>query len=408
MFVVPLAQPGLAVESDSPAASSDTDGADFATLMAAMAAASLAPAPTLALPSTVTGQAAGGAPQAGNTESLGAGAPALLPAFGWAATSVPVSMAGATPGNGAGEPPAAAAPTEPAAGSLGTVASGSPGTPASAAPVLGSPGEGPAVPPSAAPSTAAAPAAVPAGGPASEAVAGIAEASGQQNGPIGGTTRAKISQPTGAASPNPAAVPVTIHPSFPAEATGEASTGEPGSKTVAAAGPGHDHFAAPGAPAGGPLLAAETSRTADAPSNSSAVQHPPVVDQVVSVVEPLHHRGDGHHELTLDLRPAELGPIRVEVSIDQGTVHLSLHADEASPGTLLHQAMPELRAALEEAGLVTGRLGVGPGDREGGRPPAQSLPTEGDEPTAGRPNGAAAAAIRPPAAPAAGALDLLL
>jgi flagellar hook-length control protein FliK len=206
-----------------------------------------------------------------------------------------------------------------------------------------------------------------------------------------------------------AAVPVTGGPSpVPAEAADESSADEaPGSKPVGAAAPGHDRFSSPGLHPGGPLSAG-VGHTGEGPANPSPVQHPPVVDQVVSVVEPLRQRGEGHHELTLDLRPADLGPIRVEVSIEQGTVHLSLHADQPSTGALLHQAMPELRAALEEAGLVAGRLGVGSGDREGGRPPAQFRPTEADEPKAVRTPAAAVAAIRPSVAPAAGALDVLL
>jgi flagellar hook-length control protein FliK len=382
MHVVPMAQPGLVLESDSPTAPSEAGGGDFATLMAAMAAACLAPAPTPVLP--LTGHVAGGTPDGGDTGSVDAGAVALLPAFGWAACAP-----AATPAAGAGETPAGPASDGPAPGSF----SGS-------GPAPGSPGGAAAVQPSLDPAVAFA-------ALDSEAVGGMPEIPGGENGATRDTTGAKLLPPAGA-SAGLASVPVTGHPSFmPAEAAGESDTGEAGSKPIAAA-PGHDRFGASGVPASGTLMAAEATRAADAPSGSASVQDPPVVDQVVSVVEPLRHRGDGHHELTLDLRPAELGAIRVEVSIDQGTVHLSLHADEASTGTLLHQAMPELRAALEEAGLVAGRLGVGPGDREGGRPPAQSRPTEGDEPTAGRPKAAAAATIRPPVAPAAGALDLLL
>jgi Flagellar hook-length control protein FliK len=86
----------------------------------------------------------------------------------------------------------------------------------------------------------------------------------------------------------------------------------------------------------------------------------PVHEQVVSAVVPLHGRGDGRHEVTLELRPDDLGTIRVEVAVEHQTVHLTLHAAEPATGRLLSAALPELRSALADAGLTAGHVGVGP------------------------------------------------
>jgi hypothetical protein len=99
---------------------------------------------------------------------------------------------------------------------------------------------------------------------------------------------------------------------------------------------------------------------------------PTVHEQIVSAVVPLHGRGDGRHEVTLELRPDDLGTIRVELSVERQTVHLTLHAVEPATGRLLSAALPELRSALADAGLTAGHVGVGPGGGGGadGRRPS--------------------------------------
>jgi flagellar hook-length control protein FliK len=102
---------------------------------------------------------------------------------------------------------------------------------------------------------------------------------------------------------------------------------------------------------------------------------PAVADQIVSAVVPLHGRGDGRHEVTLELRPGDLGAIRVEVAVEHQTVHVTLHAVEPATGRLLSAALPELRSALAEAGLTAGHVGVGP---DGGGGAGQRRPATGD------------------------------
>jgi len=107
-----------------------------------------------------------------------------------------------------------------------------------------------------------------------------------------------------------------------------------------------------------------------------------VADQIVSVVVPLHGRGGGRHDVTLELRPAELGTIRVEMSVEHQTVHLTLHAADPATGKLLAAALPDLRSALADAGLTAGHLGVG-GQGEGAGQRRGAAPGDADDGGAG-------------------------
>jgi len=71
------------------------------------------------------------------------------------------------------------------------------------------------------------------------------------------------------------------------------------------------------------------------------------------------------------LTPAELGPLRVQVSVDDGAAHVTFHAQHAVTREALEQAMPRLREMLAENGLSLGQAdvaehGVGEGHRDHG------------------------------------------
>jgi hypothetical protein len=106
------------------------------------------------------------------------------------------------------------------------------------------------------------------------------------------------------------------------------------------------------------VVRTEANLPVDAPAPAPAAP-PAVPEQIVSAVVPLHGRGDGRHEVTLELSPDDLGTIRVEVSVEHQTVHLTLHAAEPATGRLLSAALADLRAALADAGLRAGDLFVG-------------------------------------------------
>jgi hypothetical protein len=99
----------------------------------------------------------------------------------------------------------------------------------------------------------------------------------------------------------------------------------------------------------------------------------PAADLAAQLAEPLGHidlRVDGDHEVTVRLDPAELGPVALRVRVEGGAVHVHLDAARSDTGHLLAQALPELRHALESAGIAAGGLqlggaGIEPRDRHG-------------------------------------------
>jgi flagellar hook-length control protein FliK len=80
--------------------------------------------------------------------------------------------------------------------------------------------------------------------------------------------------------------------------------------------------------------------------------------QVAGAVRPLR-LADGSHQVNLQLHPAELGSVHVEVALREGRISLHLVAETAAARQALQQSLPELRADLEAAGLRTDALQVG-------------------------------------------------
>lgn len=59
------------------------------------------------------------------------------------------------------------------------------------------------------------------------------------------------------------------------------------------------------------------------------------------------------------LTPAELGPIRVQVSVEDGATNVTFHAQHAVTREAIEQALPRLREMLAENGLSLGQADVG-------------------------------------------------
>jgi flagellar hook-length control protein FliK len=62
--------------------------------------------------------------------------------------------------------------------------------------------------------------------------------------------------------------------------------------------------------------------------------------------------------VTLRLTPPEMGTVRIQLQINNGTVNATFHAETESTRTMLNQQLSQLRTALEHQGLGVERLGV--------------------------------------------------
>ena len=102
---------------------------------------------------------------------------------------------------------------------------------------------------------------------------------------------------------------------------------------------------------------------------------------------------DGVQHARLELNPAEMGPLTVQIQIDGATAQVHLAADHAQTRHALEQAMPTLAGHLRDAGFTLSGGGVseqprqptqqggqaggsGPGGRTGsdaGGSPAQAV-----------------------------------
>lgn len=81
----------------------------------------------------------------------------------------------------------------------------------------------------------------------------------------------------------------------------------------------------------------------------------------------------GHKLQNVEIRltPAELGPLRVQVSVDDGATNVTFHAQHAVTRDAIEQALPRLRELLAESGLTLDQTnvsdqGAARGEREGG------------------------------------------
>jgi len=103
---------------------------------------------------------------------------------------------------------------------------------------------------------------------------------------------------------------------------------------------------------------------------------------------------DGVHEAELHLNPAEMGPVSVQIALDGERARIDFGAQAAATRSAIEAGLPELAAALRDAGLTlsgggvsqhtpgrgeTGRQGV-PGSRSASRERAASQAPEAIRP----------------------------
>jgi flagellar hook-length control protein FliK len=95
-----------------------------------------------------------------------------------------------------------------------------------------------------------------------------------------------------------------------------------------------------------------------------------------------HWLRDGIQHAQVELHPSNLGPISVQISVDDGQTHIALGADVASTRQALTDAMPQLAQSLRDVGLTLTGGGVFDQSR-GQMPQAPGTPGRNASSTAG-------------------------
>jgi len=126
---------------------------------------------------------------------------------------------------------------------------------------------------------------------------------------------------------------------------------------------------APGAGAGGPSTAMNTSITPTA--SDSAIPYGPHQTEFIPAFSARIATlvRDGVEQARLHLNPAEMGPVALKLSLDGQQVRVDMTAELAATRQVLEQSMPTLAGALRDAGFTLAGGGVfQPGDESSGRP----------------------------------------
>lgn len=92
---------------------------------------------------------------------------------------------------------------------------------------------------------------------------------------------------------------------------------------------------------------------------------------------------DGVHTARLQLNPAEMGPILVQIALDGNAARVDFQADLAATRTLIEASLPALAGALQDAGLTLAGGGVFQ-QHSGRQGQAEAQPAAGSRPAADR------------------------
>lgn len=110
------------------------------------------------------------------------------------------------------------------------------------------------------------------------------------------------------------------------------------------------------APAGqSPVSGAQAAPRPSAPAGPTGTSTAAVLDQTMPVVNRLVSRGDGTHRITLRLHPADLGEVRVTVTVRADKVDVTLAAG-ATARDALAAGSAQLRGLLADTGHTPGAL----------------------------------------------------
>ncbi|HEY5248083.1 MAG TPA: flagellar hook-length control protein FliK [Dermatophilaceae bacterium] len=83
--------------------------------------------------------------------------------------------------------------------------------------------------------------------------------------------------------------------------------------------------------------------------------------QVFAAVSPLVRGGDGSYRVQLQLHPADLGAVQVNVQVRHGEISIQMNAADPAAREAIRGALSDLRQQLEDQGLRAGSMEVGAG-----------------------------------------------
>ncbi|MDI4633808.1 flagellar hook-length control protein FliK [Pelomonas sp. V22] len=86
---------------------------------------------------------------------------------------------------------------------------------------------------------------------------------------------------------------------------------------------------------------------------------------------------EGVQQAQLQLNPAEMGPVSVQITVDGQQAQIAFHAVQAETRQVLEQSLPELAAALRDQGLTLSGGGVFEQSQQQAREQAQQAATGG-------------------------------
>ncbi len=181
--------------------------------------------------------------------------------------------------------------------------------------------------------------------------------------------------------------PVPAAGGAPAVAAPIPAAGLDPAATIAPVGTSAVQPAPVGVTAGQPVSAGRDSQ----PVHQHPAADQPVASQVAAPVLALRARGDGSHQLIVALHPAELGPVNVHVRISGDAMTISLASTSETAHETLRDALPQLRAELQSAGLNSASLSLDltSGGAGAFADPRQSDPRQPDPRQSGDPGRAA-------------------
>jgi flagellar hook-length control protein FliK len=91
----------------------------------------------------------------------------------------------------------------------------------------------------------------------------------------------------------------------------------------------------------------------------------PVWQQISTEIrEQLSNKSQDLKQLDIQLHPAELGKIQIDLRWENGQVHLQVQASQAATGQLLQEQLSDLRQALVNQGINCGMLQMGMGGEQ--------------------------------------------